>query len=247
MRALSAAEPSSSSSTPTAPNSEIRSYRLDAARPHATAANADSRYERRESLERDLDRVQHSLNSERAAFGQQLNWLMLSQALLLNAYLLVLILGWSAPLPGKRLLLAGIAVFATAVAVLIMFALRGTRDAVMVLHQQRKALEAALHKDFGRTPVFVPHAQVTRGLASFANGLLPLTFVAGWIVVTLYTLAAPLGSTGKATAQADLATGRELVSQPAPPAPRAGDVQLAAGSATPATVRATASAGGFNW
>lgn len=238
MRVLSTVEPAASS-----PNSEIRSYRLDAASPHAQAANADSRYERREALERDLDRVQNSLNSERAAFGQQLNWLMLSQALLLNAYLVVLIVGWSTPLPAKRLLLAGIAVFATVVAILITFALRGTRDAVMVLHQQRKGLEAALQRDFGRAPVFVPYGLVTRGLASFANGLLPLTFVAGWIAITLYTLAAPLSTNGGA--QADLAVRSGLASQAAGPAPRSErEVQVAAGGGTPAPARKP---GGFNW
>jgi hypothetical protein len=177
---------------------ETRSLRLEAHGGPHTRPLVDTSYERREHLERELDRVQNSLLAERNTYGQQLNWLMLSQALLLNAFLFVLILGWSTPLPAKRLLLAGLAVFAAAVAVLIVLALRGTRDAVISLHQHRKSLEATLQKDFGRDPVFASRAIVTRGLASAANGLLPATFVAGWIALTIYALAAPLGGTAEA-------------------------------------------------
>ncbi len=184
--------------------SEIRSIRLDAHGP-ATRAPVDTSIERRDTLERELDRVQTSLVAERATYAQQMTWLMLSQALLLNAFLLLLIFGWSTPLPGKRLLLAGLAAFSAVVAILIVLALRGTRDAVMSLHQHRKQLEASLQKDFGRPPVFAPRALVTRGLAGFANGLLPVTIVAGWIAMTLYALAAPLGA-GTAEASAAGAT-----------------------------------------
>jgi|GEM_PF-1429093 len=150
--------------------------------------------ESREQLERELDRVQHGLLGERANFGQQLNWLLLSQALLLNAFLIVLVFGWSTPLPGKRALLAALALFAAALAILIVLALRGTRDAVLSLQELRQTLEARLHKDCQRAPLFASRALVTRSLATAAGGLLPVAIVAGWIALALYALAAPFAT-----------------------------------------------------
>jgi hypothetical protein len=158
--------------------------------PAAPAADA----QRRLTLERELDRVQGALQTERTAYSQQLNWLMLSQGLFLNAYLLVLVLGFGAPLPAKRWLLGGLAVFAAGVALLIYVALRGSRDAAQALRQQRRRLEETLQRDFGRAPVFVPRSVVTRGLSGLAASLLPGTFIAGWVALTLYSLAAPLNA-----------------------------------------------------
>jgi len=202
MRIVSSLEPAAAPTAAPSPASETRSLRLEAhGGPHTRPMPlVDTSFERREQLEREMDRVQHSLLAERTTYGQQLNWLMLSQALLLNAFLFVLILGWNTPLPAKRLLLAGMAVFAAVVAVLIVLALRGTRDAVISLHQHRKSLEGTLQKDFGREPVFAPRGLVTRGLASAAHGLLPITFVAGWVALTVYTLAAPLGASSESAA-----------------------------------------------
>jgi hypothetical protein len=233
--------------------------RLEANSGPLTRPLVDTSYERREQLERELDRVQTSLLAERNTYGQQLSWLMLSQALLLNAFVFVLILGWSTPLPAKRLLLAGLAAFATAVAVLVVLALRGTRDAVMSLHQHRKSLEATLQKDFGRNPVFAPRALVTRGLAGAANGLLPAAFVVGWIVLTIYVLAAPLGKVADAGASAAAPTSGPDSSRSAPrasartaavapSAARNGATQLA-DSAPGETEAAPAArrAGGLKW
>lgn len=235
MRNLATTEPAASP-TPT----ETRSYRLDSTAPLMRPPH-DPYDERRDRLERDLDRVQQSLNSERTSFGQQLNWLMLSQALLLNAFLAVLILGWSTPLPAKRWLLVGVAVFACVVAVLIVLSLRGTRDAIMSLHQQRKFLEAALQRDFGRAPVFVPRGVVTRHLAGLANGVLPLTFVAGWIALAIYTLAAPL-ATDAGAAPAAL---RPQSALPAPAQPVTVAQSRAGAERTPP--QAASAGGGFNW
>lgn len=243
MRIVAPIDPAASpTAAPDAPAvaavSEIRSLRLEAGGPH-TRPLVDTSFERREELERELDRVQNSLLAERATYGQQLNWLMLSQALLLNAFLIVLVFGWSTPLPGKRLLLAGLAAFAAAVAVLIVLALRGTRDAVMSLHQHRKQLEATLQKDFGRAPVFAPRALVTRGLATAANGLLPATFVAGWIAMTLYALAAPLGATAAETTVAGPSSASPAAR---PAAPRAPVRPAAAAAANPASAALPATA-----
>lgn len=256
MRIVSTAE---AAAAPTAaPVAETRSLRLEANGGPHTRPLVDKSYERRDQLERELDRVQGALLAERATYGQQLNWLMLSQALLLNAFLFVLILGWSTPLPGKRLVLAGMTVFAAVVAVLIVLALRGTRDAVMSLHQQRKTLEGTLQKDFGREPVFAPRALVTRGLAAAANGLLPATFVAGWIALTIYALAAPLGTGAGSTTSAAPASAppsatrsmpRTTASRTASSAAAGGPVAEAAGPMHAETepVAAVQRTGGFKW
>lgn len=184
--------------------------RFDAAAPIEAPPSSDAAAsaQRRLALERELDRVQGALQTERSAYSQQLNWLMLSQGLFLNAYLLVLVLGFGTPLPAKRWLLGGLAVFAALVAVLIYVALRGSRDAAQALRQQRRSLEESLHRDYGRTPTFVPRNVVTRGLSGLAASLLPGTFIAGWVAITLYSLAAPLhGRPSAESAAAHLPAG----------------------------------------
>lgn len=146
----------------------------------------------REQLERELDRVQSAIHAGDATFGQQITWLLLGQALFLNAYLLVLVFGAGAALPGKRWLLAGLAIFAATFAVLTYLALRGSRDASRALRAQRRDLEAVLAK-LGREPVFAPRNFVTAGLSSFASSLLPASFVAGWVAISIYALAVPSG------------------------------------------------------
>lgn len=247
MRIAAAVDPAASP----APATETRSLRLEAGSSLGRAAAVDTSYERREGLERELDRAQTALLSERSTFAQQLTWLMLSQALLLNAFLFVLILGWSTPLPGKRLLLVGLAVFAVVVAVLIVLALRGSRDAVMSLHQQRKTLEAVLQKDFGRQPLFVPRGLVTRGLASFAQGVLPATIVAGWVGLALYALAAPLSAAVEPTAAAAASAQAERAGRPNSPrqitnatATVAAESSETAAAETRAVPRRS---GGFKW
>ncbi len=190
--------------------------------------------EERTRMERELDRVQHALQAEHAMFGQQLNCLILSQALLLNAWLIVLVLGRSTPLQGNRLLLAGLALFAALVAVLVALALRGGRDALHALRSQQRELEDALHRRFGRTPLFQSASVVSRGFGAAAMRLLPARFVAGRVAISLYTLAAPMSSKAIEEATASTATPARAVPRAATPgraaAPRA--AQPAAASAT---------------
>lgn len=190
--------------------------RLDA---HTTAPPpVDTTPERRAALERELDRVQVAIQAEQVSYGHQLNWLMLSQALLLNAYLIVLVLGWSEPLPAKRWLLAGLALFGGAIAVMIHIALRGAREAMRAMRKQRRDLEATLAKDFNRAPVFVPLNIVSRGLGQLAGSLLPIAFIAGWVLLTLYTLGAPVISAADARvatpAQASAPAGTPIRPRP---------------------------------
>lgn len=144
----------------------------------------------RDILERELDRVQGAVQASEATFGQQLNWLLLAQALFLNAYLVVLVFGSGTALPGRRWLLAGLAIFAVVVAVFTYLALRGSRDAVSTLRATRRELETALAKQ-GRAPLFAPKGIMTAGLSSFAVSVLPAIFIVGWLVISVYALATP--------------------------------------------------------
>lgn len=182
----------------------------------------------REALERELDRVQAAVQAGATTFGQQITWLLLAQALFLNAYLMVLVFGTGPAIPGKRWLLAGLAIFAAAFAVFTYLALRGSRDNLRSLRATRREIEAALAK-FGRAPVFAPLNFVTAGLASFASSLLPASFIAGWVAVSIYALAVPNGprsiedsatapNESPASAAARSAAARPIVPRAAPPA-----------------------------
>ena len=181
----------------------------------------------RDALERELDRVQLALQAGETSVGQQITWLLLAQALFLNAYLLILVFGTGPAIPGKRWLLAGIAIFSAAFAVFTYLALRGSRDALRALRATRRDIEAALAK-LGRTPVFAPRNFVTAGLASFASSLLPASFIAGWVAISVYALAVPNGprpaeepATGSiekpATVTARPAAALPSAQRPAPP------------------------------
>jgi hypothetical protein len=175
---------------PTRRSSPPATLRIEGHSPAALRA-LDSSRERRAALEQELDRVNGALHADQAVHGKQLNWLMLSQALLVNAYLVVLVLGWNEPLPGKRWLLAGLAAFGAAVAVLSYLLLRGGRESTQTLRQRRKDLEFTLHQHYQRAPVFVSAGLFSRETVAVALRLLPMTFIGGWIAITLYTLGAP--------------------------------------------------------
>jgi hypothetical protein len=198
----------------------------------AAPARADPA--RRAALERELDRVQAAVTGEQTAFGQQLNWMMLSQALFLNAYLIVLVLGWNSPLPGKRWLLAGLAALAVAVALIIYVALRGARDGLRQLKARRREIETTLEREFGRAPVFYPRNAALRALAGASTRMLPATFVVGWAALALYTLGVPMraGDEPQAAASAvrpvappaagaaPARAAQTSIAQQPPPAPR---------------------------
>ena len=139
----------------------------DSSRPATIRIEASGRTDshRRRDLERELDRLQTAAPPRPASPGRHLKWLLLSQGLLLNAFVILLVFGWSAPLPGRRLLLGGIALSGAVLVVLIDVALRGTRE----------SRRAAAHS----------------GLGHLAARVLPATFVAGWIGLSLYVLALP--------------------------------------------------------
>lgn len=240
MRVIAPAEAATAGSDPSLAQRERATLRLDAA---AHAAPSPAAAAQRHQLERELDRVQDTLNQEQASFGRQLAWQTLAQGLLLNAYLIVLVLGWSAPLPAKRWLLAALAIFAGVTTILAYIAQRGNQDALLSLRTVRRELEATLQHDFGRPPLFAPRSVVTRCMASLSAALLPLLFIIGWSLLTIYTLAAPLAAhDGASTATATAAAGPRRA-LPAVVGPRPPTATAAAGEAAQAAT-ADAAAGG---
>ncbi len=244
MRVVSSLQPAVAAGPEVTGGADRSTLRFDAPIPASIAAPTHAEGEPprdlRVGLERELDRVQGALQAERTAYGLQLNWLMLSQGLFLNAYLMVLVLGFSTPLPAKRWLLAGLAIFATSVAGLIYLALRGSRDAAAALRQQRRGLEESLQREFARTPMFATRSVITRGLSTLASSLLPATFIAGWVALSLYTLAAPLN--GQAVAAAGVVAPSTAASTSARTPPRAAPSVARPASAAPPAVTQAAEA-----
>lgn len=164
----------------------------DAVREAADAALA--RDDNRLALERELDRLNTAIQGSAAALGQHLSWLIVAQAFLLTAYVIVLVGAWSLPLPGKRWLLTGIALFAIVAVGCTYLGLRAARDRVGPLKLQRQRVEDALERVAARPPAFARQGSLTALLAQASTRGLPLAVVAGWIALTLYTLALPLPS-----------------------------------------------------
>ncbi len=141
--------------------------------------------DQRASLERELDRLQQAIQIDRHSTGQHLNWLLLSQAVFINAFLIVLMFGGAAPLTFSGWLLVGLAALGVITAVVLHTALRRTRDELALLALQRRAVEMSLQKEFGRTPLFPP----SRGDAPTAA--LPAIFLAAWALLVAYALLMP--------------------------------------------------------
>jgi hypothetical protein len=167
----------------------------DAVREAADAALA--RDDNRLALERELDRLNTAIQGSAAALGQHLSWLIVAQAFLLSAYFIVLVGAWSLPLPGKRWLLTGIGLFAMLAVGCTYLGLRAARDRVGPLKLQRQRVEDALERVAARPPAFARQGTVTALLAQASTRGLPLVIVAGWIALTLYTLALPLPTDNK--------------------------------------------------
>jgi hypothetical protein len=148
-------------------------------------AVADSSSDQRVVLERELDRLQQAIQVDQQAAAQHLNWLLLSQALFLNAFLIVLVLGGSVPLPFTRALLVVLAALGVTAGVILYATLHRTRDEIAMLCLQRRAVEITLQKDFGRVPMFPPNRSVMPSAA------LPIVFVAAWALLVAYALLTP--------------------------------------------------------
>jgi membrane protein implicated in regulation of membrane protease activity len=190
----------------------------DAIRDAAEAALSHG--DNRLALERELDRLNTAVQGSAAALGQHLSWMLVAQAFLLTAYVIVLIGGWSLPLPGKRWLLTGIAAFALLAVVGTYLGLRAARDRVGPLKAQRQRVEDALERVAARPPAFARQGAVNAAVANASTRGLPLLVVAGWIALSLYSLALPFPTDGKATAGVGAEKQAAAGGAPAARAPR---------------------------
>ncbi len=136
------------------------------------------------ALERELDRLNVAVGAHSTASAQHLQWTLLAQALLLTSYLIVLIGGWSLPLPGKRWLLAAIAGFALVSLVLGHLSQRGSRDRIAPLRQSRRLVEHALERIAARPVVFSRDGVIARSIGDWATTLMPIAVLAGWVALT---------------------------------------------------------------
>jgi len=181
----------------------------------AAADTALARDDNRLALERELDRLNTAVQGSAAALGQHLSWTLVSQALLLMAYVVVLVGAWSLPLPGKRWLLVGIAGFALAAVVCTYLGLRAARDRVGPLKLQRRRVEDALERVAARPPAFARQGAFTALLAHASTRGLPLLIVAGWIALGLYALGLPMPGVSETRAEARSAPAADTRSAPA--------------------------------
>jgi hypothetical protein len=209
----------------------------DAVREAADAALA--RDDNRLALERELDRLNTAIQGSAAALGQHLSWLIAAQAFLLTAYIIALVGAWNLPLPGKRGLLTGIALFAIVAVSFTYLGLRAARDRVGPLKLQRQRVEDALERVAARPPAFARQGALTALLAQASTRGLPLLVIAGWAALTLYTLALPLPSDGKSTAAAAESRSNAATPPVAKAAGRSATTPAVAKAAPAATVEAT--------
>lgn len=193
----------------------------------------------RMALERELDRLNVAVGAHSTASAQHLQWSVLAQAFLLASYLIVLVGGWSLPLPGKRWLLAAIAGFAVVSLVLGHLSQRGSRDRIAPLRQSRRLVEQALERIAARPVVFSRDGIIARSIGDWATTLMPLAILAGWVALTLYTLALPLPTDARAAAEVRGASRAAAApASTAPPAPRAKGSARKAEDVAPAPVAA---------
>ena len=183
------------------------------------AAAASEAVDSRMALERELDRLNVAVGAHSTASAQHLQWTLLVQGFLLTSYVIVLVGGWSLPLPGKRWLLAAIAAYAAVALVLGHLSQRSGRDRIAPLRQSRRLVEHALERIAARPIVFSKDGVIARSVGDWATTLMPIVVLAGWISLTLYTLTLPLPPEVRPAAEVRGATRAAAVSVPPAPAP----------------------------
>lgn len=184
------------------------------------------------ALERELDRLNFGVHGTTAAMIQHLNWMLMSQAFLLVAYLIVLVGAWGLALPGKRWLMASIAGFGTVVMLLAYLGVRGHLDRIGPMKLARRTIEEALERVAARPTVFSRQSLLVAALAEWSTRVLPAVMIGGWLALALYTLSVPMPTDvrkaaparGDTKAAQPAATGRNS----ARPAPRKTDEAPAA-------------------
>jgi hypothetical protein len=203
------------------------------------AAAASEAVDSRMALERELDRLNAALGAHASAAAQHLNWTLLAQAFLLTSYLIVLVGGWSLPLPGKRWLLAAIVGYGAISLILGYLSQRGSRDRLAPLRNSQRLVEQALERVANRPTVFSRERHLVTTFGDWATRLLPVFILAGWVALTLYTLALPFPTDGRNTAAARGDTRAAASTAPAAPRARAPGRKAEEGAAASATTDAS--------
>src|SRR5512137_1622202 len=188
-----------------------------AVRDAAASDGIDSRM----ALERELDRLNVAVGAHSTASAQHLQWTLLAQAFLLTSYLIVLVGGWSVPLPGKRWLLAAIVAYGALSLVLGYLSQRGSRDRLAPLRNSRRLVEQALERVASRPTVFSRERLLVTTLGDWATRLLPLLILTGWAALTFYTLALPIPGDARSAADARGEARAAAATVPAPARARA--------------------------
>ncbi|HTN49414.1 MAG TPA: hypothetical protein VMK32_08300 [Burkholderiaceae bacterium] len=215
----------------------------DAVRQAADAAWING--ENRATLERELDRLNLAVQGSAAALGQHLSWMMLTQGFAIAAYAILLVGGWTLPLPGKRWLLLGIVAIASLSIVLTYLGLRAARDRVGPLKSHRQRVEDALERVAARPPVFARQGLITSLLAHGSTRGLPLLLCAGWVALALYTLSLPLpAESARPVAAAERTGSAPATAAAAKPRPAAAAAQKAGSTVEAPTAAAESGADG---
>jgi hypothetical protein len=159
------------------PPQAVRRIDVDPGRPATIRIEANTRPLLTPRREPESERTRSCSVPVKAAEGPagRMHALVLSQGLLLNAFVLLMVFGWASPLPGRRYLLGAFAIGGIVVAILIHLALRAKRSDV----------PARPRTPTPRTPGFSDrlHTLAVRGL--------PAVLVTGWATLGLYSLALP--------------------------------------------------------
>jgi hypothetical protein len=129
--------------------------RIDAERPipvHPSATVAPIDPDRHAHMQRDLDRLHSAVLADQAQMRQSTNWLVASQAILIHAFLMLLVISSTGALARNLWLQTGLALLGLASATALGGAIRRSRQTLAMLMLQRRAIDVELAKAAGRTP-----------------------------------------------------------------------------------------------
>lgn len=160
--------------------------RIDAARPLPAPApiTADAQaVSRGLELERELDRLHAAVLGQQSQIGQGSNWLIAAQAILLHAYLTLLIVTSFGIAPFNFWLLGGVALLGLSCVTVQSAAMRSGRLTLSELLLRRRAVEIELAAVARREPN-LPKTASTSGI-----GWLALAFGLMWVGLIAYTTA----------------------------------------------------------
>lgn len=168
------------------PSSESSAtLRIDAARPlpaPAPAAAETHLVGRQAQLERELDRLHAAVIGQQSQIGQGSNWMIAAQAILLHAYLTLLVVSSFGAAPFNFWLLGGVALLGLSCVAVQSTAMRSSRLTLSELLLRRRAVEIELAAAAQREP------NLPKEASSSGIGWLALAFGLIWAGLLAYTL-----------------------------------------------------------